>query len=125
MHIFIDNRSGIPVYEQIYRQIRTAILDGTLQENAPLPSIRSLAKDLQISVITSKRAYEKLEEEGFIYTAPARGSFVAPKNMDLVKEENLRKMEEHIAEVVRLAKMYGVSRTEIDEMIDLEMEETT
>ena len=125
MHLFIDNRSGVPIYDQIYRQIRTAILDGTLPENAPLPSIRSLAKDLQISVITSKRAYEQLEEEGFIYTAPARGSFVAPKNTELVKEENLRKMEEHIAEVVRLAKMYGVSRAEIDEMIDLELEETT
>lgn len=124
MHIYIDNRSGLPIYEQIYRQIRAAILDGTLAENAPLPSIRSLAKDLQISVITSKRAYEKLEEEGFIYTAPARGSFVAPKNPELVREDNLRKIEEHLSEVARLAKMYGVSRAEIDEMLDAEMEET-
>ncbi len=125
MQIFIDNRCGVPIYDQIYRQIRTAILDGTLQENAPLPSIRQLAKDLQISVITTKRAYEKLEQEGFIYTAPARGSFVAPKNAELVKEENLRKIEEHIAEIIRLAKMYGISRAEIDEMLDLETEETT
>ncbi len=125
MHLFIDNRSGLPIYDQIYRQIRAAILDGTLQENDPLPSIRSLAKDLQISVITSKRAYEKLEQEGFIYTAPARGSFVAPKNPELVKEDNLRKIEEHLAEVVRLAKMYGISREEINEMLEEELEEST
>ena len=125
MHLFIDNRSGLPIYDQIYRQIRAAILDGTLQENDPLPSIRSLAKDLQISVITSKRAYEKLEQEGFIYTAPARGSFVAPKNPELVKEDSLRKIEEHLAEVVRLAKMYGISREEINEMLEEELEEST
>lgn len=122
MNIFIDNRSGIPIYEQIYRQIRAAVLDDSLPENTPLPSIRNLAKDLQISVITTKRAYEKLEQDGFIYTAPARGSFVAPKNMEVAKEENLKKIEEHISDIVQLAKIYGVSREEIIEMLDLEME---
>ena len=119
MYLFIDNKSGIPIYEQIYTQVRNAILDGKLQEDEPLPSIRSLAKDLQISVITTKRAYDKLEQEGFIYTAPARGSFVAPKNTELAREDNLKKIEEHISEIVRLAKIYSISRQEIDEILDL------
>lgn len=123
MRLLLDNRSGIPIYEQIYTQIRGQILSGELAENTPLPSIRGLAKDLQISVITSKKAYDKLEEEGFIYTAPGRGSFVAPKNTDMVREENLKKIEDYLSEIVRLCRINNIDRQELNEMLDLAMEE--
>ena len=82
MNIFIDNKNGAPIYDQIYSQIKNLIISGELAENDPLPSIRFLAKDLRISVVTTKRAYDELEREGFIYTQPAKGSFVAPKNTE-------------------------------------------
>ena len=93
VNIFIDNKSGAPIYDQIYSQIKAQIIGGDLQEDESLPSIRSLAKDLRISVITTKRAYEELEKEGFIYTVAGKGSFVAPKNVELLREENLKKIE--------------------------------
>ena len=80
MQIFIDNKSGVPIYEQIYSQIKTQIISGAIAENEALPSIRNLAKDLRISVITTKRAYDELEKEGFLYTVAGKGCFVAPKN---------------------------------------------
>ena len=92
MLIFINNKDGVPIYDQIYSQIKEQIINGTLEEDAPLPSIRSLAKDLQISVITTKRAYDELEKSELIYTAPGRGSFVSAKNTELLREENLKKM---------------------------------
>ena len=92
--IFIDNKSGMPIYDQIYTQIKNHIISGEIAEDEPLPSIRALAKDLRISVVTTKRAYEELEREGFIYTQPAKGSFVAPKNIELIKEQNMKKIEE-------------------------------
>ena len=92
MNIFIDNKSGAPIYDQIYSQIKAQIIGGDMQEDESLPSIRSLAKDLRISVITTKRAYEELEKEGFIYTVAAKGCFVAAMNLELVKEQNLQKL---------------------------------
>ena len=86
MHILIDNKSGVPIYEQIYSQIKNQIIGGSLKENEMLPSIRGLAKDLRISFITTKRAYEELEREGFLYTLPGKGCYVAPKNVELLRE---------------------------------------
>ena len=88
MNILIDNKSGEPIYNQIYSQIKNQIISGELKEDEMLPSIRGLAKDLRISFITTKRAYEELEKEGFIYTLPAKGCYVAPKNVELLREEN-------------------------------------
>lgn len=123
MNIFIDNRSGLPIYDQIYSQIKTQIISGELKENEPLPSIRGLAKDLRISVITTRRAYEELEKEGFIYTVAAKGCFVAPKNAELLREENLKKIEEHIAQIVLLAKSCNLKRSDIIDMINYETED--
>ena len=99
MNIFINNRSGEPIYEQIYSQIKNQIINETLKEDEALPSIRNLAKDLCISVITTKRAYDELEREGFIYTVAGKGCFVAAKNTQLIREENLKKIEEHLQEI--------------------------
>lgn len=117
MNIVIDNRSGAPIYDQIYKQIKNLIISGELQENDPLPSIRNLAKDMRISVVTTKRAYDELEKEGFIYTQPAKGCFVAPKNTELLREENLKKIEEHIAEIKHLAASCNLSVDDIIEMV--------
>ena len=123
VNIFIDNKSGAPIYDQIYSQIKAQIIGGDLQEDESLPSIRSLAKDLRISVITTKRAYEELEKEGFIYTVAAKGCYVAAMNLELVKEQNLQKMEEHLREVVRLAEISGVEKVDVEEMLQLVYEE--
>ena len=103
MNILIDNKSGAPIYDQIYVQIKSQIISGALKENEMLPSIRGLAKDLRISFITTKRAYEELEREGFIYTLPAKGCYVAPKNVELIREENLKKIEGHNEQIARKA----------------------
>ena len=124
MTILIDNRSGAPIYEQIFSQIRDQIFSGALPEDTPLPSIRTLAKDLRISVITTKRAYEELEAAGFIYTLPGKGSFVAARNELLLREEHLRQLEEHLQEARRLAGLCGVGREEIMELYDALEDET-
>ena len=125
MTILIDNRSGAPIYEQIFEQIRLQIFSGELAEDTPLPSIRTLAKDLRISVITTKRAYEELEAAGFIYTLPGKGSFVAARNEALLREEHLRQIEEHLSAALNLARLSGLGREELREMLDtLEEEET-
>ncbi|MBQ3272408.1 MAG: GntR family transcriptional regulator [Solobacterium sp.] len=116
MNIFIDNRSGVPIYTQIHAQIRDQIISGTLQPEEPLPSIRTLARDLRISVITTKRAYDELEKEGLIYTVAGKGCFVAEKNLDLVREENLRRIEEDMDEIRALAGSCGLAKEEILEM---------
>ena len=123
MNILIDNKSGTPIYDQIYSQIKSQIISGELKQDELLPSIRGLAKDLRISFITTKRAYEELEKEGFIYTLPAKGCYVAPKNVELLREENLKKIEEHIDEVVRLAASCNLSKQEIIEMVHFSLEE--
>ena len=107
MQLYIDNRSGAPIYDQIYSQIKDAILSGQVTEGEALPSIRALAKDLRISVITTKRAYDELESEGFIYTLPGKGCFVAERSTELLREENLKKIEGHMQEVRRLAYASG------------------
>ncbi|MFR6064662.1 MAG: GntR family transcriptional regulator [Eubacterium sp.] len=119
MLIFINNKNGVPIYDQIYSQIKSQIINGTIEEDAPLPSIRSLAKDLHISVITTKRAYEELEKDGFIYTLPGKGSFVAKKNTALIKEENLRQIEEHLDEVMKLSASCGLKKEDIIEMLEI------
>ena len=123
MNILIDNKSGAPIYDQIYSLIKSQIISGALEENEMLPSIRGLAKDLRISFITTKRAYEELEKDGFIYTLPGKGCYVASKNVDLLREENLRKIEEHIDEVVRLAASCNLSKQDIIEMVNFSLEE--
>ena len=107
MLIFINNQNGVPIYDQIYQQIKAQIINGELREDEPLPSIRSLAKELHISVITTKRAYEELEKDGFIYTAPGRGSFVAKKNTELLREETLKQIEEHLDAALKLGAAGG------------------
>ena len=116
LNIFIDNKNGSPIYDQIYNQIKSSIINGELKENDALPSIRNLAKDLRISVITTKRAYDELEREGFIYTLPAKGCFVAPKNTELLREENLKRIEELLTEVQRRAAACNLSADDIIEM---------
>lgn len=123
MLIFINNKNGVAIYEQIYTQIKSQIVSGELGEDAPLPSIRSLAKDLRISVITTKRAYEELERDGFIYTVPGKGSYVSKKNDGLIKEENLKKIEAHLEEAIKLSSYCGLSKDEIIQMINLLYEE--
>lgn len=119
MDIIISNASGKPIYEQITSQIKTMILNGTLQEGEALPSMRLLAKELRISVITTKRAYEDLERDGFIETATGRGSFVAGKNLEFVREEHLRMVEEKLQGAVDLAKTADIGMEELTEMLRL------
>ena len=122
MNILIDNKSGAPIYDQIYVQIKSQIIGGALKENEMLPSIRGLAKDLRISFITTKRAYEELEREGFIYTLPAKGCYVAPKNVELIREENLKKIEGHIEQIARLAASCNLKKEEVLEMVEFCLE---
>ena len=124
MTILIDNRSGAPIYEQIFTQIRDQIFSGELAADTPLPSIRTLAKDLRISVITTKRAYEELEADGFLYTVPGKGSFVAACSVHQLREEHLRQIEEHLAAIRELARGCGLSRKELLDMYDTLEDET-
>ena len=123
MLIFIDTHSAVPIYDQIYTQIKSQIIRGELSADEMLPSIRSLARELRISVITTKRAYDELEREGFIYTVAGKGCFVAAKNTELLREENLRQIEEHIAAILQLASSCGLKTEDIIEMIRYETEE--
>ena len=119
MELFIDNKSGAPIYEQICEQVRAQIVSGALKEDEPLPSIRALAKDLRISVITTKRAYSELEAQGFIETVQGKGSFVAGGNMELLREERLRHVEELLGKASREAQSAGISLQELHDMLDL------
>ena len=125
MTVLIDNKSSLPIYDQIYSQIKDAILSGQVTEGEALPSIRALAKDLRISVITTKRAYDELEKEGFIYTIAAKGCFVAPKNVELLREETLKNIENHIGQIVRLSQSVGLSEQEVLDMVRFAMEDGT
>lgn len=122
MNIFIDNKSGEAIYEQIYSQIKSHIISGELSENETLPSIRALAKDLRISFITTKRAYEELEKDGFIYTVPAKGCYVAPRNAELLREENLKKIEALIDEAVKLAAECNLTKEELTSIFTFALE---
>ena len=119
MDILIDNKSGTPIYDQIYTQLRSQILSGALQENELLPSIRALAKDLRISFITTKRAYEELEKDGFLYTVPGKGCYVAEKNLELVREAHLKQIEDHMNAIVDLAAGCSLTEEEAVEMLRL------
>lgn len=123
MTILLDNQSGEPIYRQIAQQIKTQILSGALVPDTPLPSIRNLAKDLRISVITTKRAYDELEQQGFVYTLAGKGCFVAPLNLELLREEHLKQIESHFQEAVRLAAACGLSQEELLEMLRLLLQE--
>lgn len=119
MEIIISNSSEKPIYEQITEQIKNSIITGALREGDALPSMRLLAKELHISVITTKRAYEDLEREGFIETVAGKGSFVARKNVALIREEQLRKAEACLQNAVSIARLGGISLVELHEMLDL------
>ena len=123
MEIVISNSSDKPIYEQIASQIREQVLAGTLVEGEQLPSIRSLATQLRISAITTKRAYQDLEAQGFIHTVPGKGCFVAGDNLELLREERLRQVEISLARAVSDARTAGVSADELREMLDLLLEE--
>ncbi|MCI8478509.1 MAG: GntR family transcriptional regulator [Oscillospiraceae bacterium] len=123
MELMISHSSGVPIYDQITRQIKGLILQGELREGEALPSMRLLAKELRISVITTKRAYEELEREGLITTMPGKGCFVAPQNPALLREETLRRMEEHLSQAVDIAKTGGISLVEMTEALNLFYEE--
>ena len=117
MQIYLSNAGQEPIYAQITRQIKEAILTGTLTEGEALPSIRLLARDLRISVITTKRAYEDLEAAGFITTVPGRGSFVAPQNPALHREETLKKVEASLQAAVDTARLGGIAYAEVAETL--------
>ena len=119
MNLFIDNKSGAPIYEQICEQVRAQIVSGALKEDEPLPSIRALAKDLRISVITTKRAYDELLQGGYVYAVAGKGYFVAPRNVELLREENLRRIEAHLTEVAKLAASCDLTREDVFNIYDV------
>ncbi len=123
MQLMIRNNTATPIYQQIYQQIKEQIISGSLTEDTILPSIRSLAKELRISIITTKRAYEELERDGFVYTIAGKGVFVARKNMEVLREEWLRQIEEHVEAIAELAKGCGLSKTDLQEMLNIIFEE--
>lgn len=119
MDILISNASDKPIYEQITAQIKNLILSGELPEGAPLPSMRLLARELRISVITTKRAYSDLERDGFIETVAGKGSFVAGRNLEFLQEEQLRRAEEHLQQAVDIAQSSGIGLQELQELLSL------
>lgn len=123
MNIIISNASNLPIYEQIYTQMKNAILLGDLSEGDLLPSIRQLAKDLRISVITTKRAYDELERDGFLYTVAGKGSYVAAKNTGIIREGQLKEIEEHMREILRLAPACELTGDDLQEQFRVIIEE--
>ena len=119
MNVIVSNASDKLIYEQIYAQIKAAILRGECKEGDPLPSIRALAKELRISVITTKRAFDDLERDGFIYSVQGKGSFVAAKNKELLREEHLRQVEQKLSEAIDLARQGGISGEELSELLSI------
>lgn len=123
MELIIRNTTNQPIYDQICAQIKAQIISGKLSPGEALPSIRALAKDLKISVITTKRAYDELEADGFLYTVAGKGCFVAEKNLDIIREQQLKDLETHLVSAVGLARTCGVSREELHEMLRILSEE--
>ncbi len=123
MDILLSNASGKPLYEQIVDQIKQAVMQGNIREGDALPSMRLLAKELRISVITTKRAYEELEREGFIVTMTGKGSFVAGKNREMIREEHLKQAEAHLQQASDLAKRSGISLEELQDILQMIYEE--
>ena len=123
MNIVISNKDDRPIYEQITSQMKNMILSGKLEEGSQLPSIRALAKDLRISVITTKRAYEELERDGFIITVAGKGSYVAENNSVVLKEEKMKQLEENVRRLIEEAYNSGISKEEVKEIFDICLEE--
>ncbi|WP_342577080.1 GntR family transcriptional regulator [Psychrobacillus sp. FSL K6-2843] len=123
MQIIISNSSKEPIYEQITSQIKSLILAGELQEGAAIPSMRNLAKELQISVITTKRAYEELEKAGFIYSIVGKGSFVAEQNLEVIREKKLKVIEEQLSAVITNSREIGLSLDELQDLLKILYEE--
>lgn len=123
MNIVISNKDDRPIYEQITAQMKNMILSGKLEEGSQLPSIRALAKDLRISVITTKRAYEELERDGFIITVAGKGSYVAENNSTVLKEEKMKQLEENVRRLIEEAYNSGISKEEVKEIFDICLEE--
>lgn len=123
MNIVISNKDDRPIYEQITSQMKNMILSGKLEEGSQLPSIRVLAKGLRISVITTKRAYEELERDGFIITVAGKGSYVAENNSAVLKEEKMKQLEENVRRLIEEAYNSGISKEEVKEIFDICLEE--
>ena len=119
MQIIISDKSSAPIYEQITKQIKEVILNHALAPDEMLPSIRQLAKELQISVITTKRAYEELENEGLIYSVPQKGFFVSPSKVEILREKRLKLIEDTAAQLIKEGKAAGLSLDEVQTMIEL------
>ena len=119
MDIILSNSSGKPIYQQIADQVKEQVCSGALTAGEALPSMRLLAKELRISVITTKRAYEELEREGFLTTVPGKGCFVAPRDLELVREDCLRRVEEHLSQAVQIAKGGGVTLPELADALTI------
>lgn len=117
MNIHISNASGKALYEQIYDQVKNQILEGSLKAGEPLPTIRGLAKDLRISVITTSRAYSDLERDGYIYSVVGKGSFVAERNQEFVRERNLQEMEEYLSKAIEISNRCGMSEQQLIELV--------
>ena len=123
MNIIITNSSGLPIFEQIENSIKEAIFSNVLKEGEMLPSVRSLANDLKISFLTVKRAYDELEKAGFIKTVQGKGSYVAPKNLDLIKEEKLKEIQGYIEKIYEVSKISNISKEEVIELFKMIFEE--
>jgi GntR family transcriptional regulator len=119
MNIIISNSAGEPIYEQITKQIKNLIFSGELSAGDSLPSIRNLAQELKISVITTKRAYEELEHEGFIETIPGKGSYIAGQNKELLREKRIKLIEEKLLEAIEESNLIGLSLDDLKEMLDI------
>lgn len=118
MNIVISNQSGVPIYEQIKEQIKAAILTGELSENAPLPSLRQLARDLQVSLVTTTRAYSELELEGFVQTMPGKGVYVKKINDAFVRDKYLKETEEALITAIQRGKLAGLSIDDLHEILN-------
>ena len=122
MKLIVSNVSGVPIYDQIKQQIKSAILSGELQEEEALPSLRTLAKDLKISVLTVTRAYTELEQEGFVKNVQGRGCYVMGRGSEMIREQLIRKVENGLSEAIRAAEMADLSAEELHQLLDILME---
>ena len=123
MNIILSNSNGIPIFEQIENAIKEAIFSNELKEEDMLPSVRNLANDLKISFLTVKRAYDELEKAGFIKRVQGKGSFVAPKNLEIIKEEKLKEIQDYIEKIYNISKIANISEDEIKELFNIIFEE--
>ena len=119
MNIIISNNSSVAIYEQIKNAIKDAIISNELKEEEMLPSVRNLANDLKISFLTVKKAYDELEAEGFIKTVQGKGSFVAPKNLEIIKEEKLKEIQDYIEKIYNISRIANISEDEIKELFNM------